>query len=202
MLMSAPRFCGGMLARLALFVICLTVSLGAIAPAAHAQVTAFRQAVAEAAARDEDLAAFYRARSFEGIWTGPSIADRNRRAALLAAFSQADMHGLPASRYDPATIMQQLRDVRSPADQGRMEVELSRLFLQYARDVQTGVLTPGSVVREIRREVPYRARLGLLEGFAQSSPSGFLQSLPPSSPEYGRLLREKLRLEALLLAAG
>lgn len=83
-----------------------------------------------------------------------------------------------------------------------MEVELSRLFVQYARDVQTGVLVPGQVVREIRREVPYRSRLGLLEGFAQSSPSSFLRSLPPSSPEYNRLLREKIRLEGRLAAGG
>ncbi len=37
-------------------------------------VTGFRQGVAEAAARDEDLAAFYRARDFEGIWTGAAEA--------------------------------------------------------------------------------------------------------------------------------
>ena len=40
------------------------------APAVQAQVTAFRQAVAESASRDDDLAGFYRAREFEGIWTG------------------------------------------------------------------------------------------------------------------------------------
>ena len=48
------------------------------APAAQAQVTAFRQAVAETAARDDDVAAFYRARNFEGIWSGESaVGHRN-----------------------------------------------------------------------------------------------------------------------------
>ena len=64
-----------------------------VAPAA-AQDTAFRQTVAEAAARDEDLAAFYRAREFQGIWSG--TADRSRRNALMEAFASAANQ--PASR--------------------------------------------------------------------------------------------------------
>ncbi|MFT5067402.1 MAG: murein L,D-transpeptidase YcbB/YkuD [Reinekea sp.] len=167
---------------------------------AAAQVTAFRQAVAEAAARDEELAAFYRAREFQGIWSGNS--DRSRRNALMAAFADASNHGLPAAKYDANALMAQLRAASTPADQGRMEVELSRLFMSYARDVQTGMLRPSSVVSAIKREVPYRSRLGTLQAFAQSNPAGFLRSLPPSSPEYTRLMREKLRLERMLGNGG
>ncbi|WP_458790591.1 L,D-transpeptidase family protein [Yoonia sp. MH D7] len=169
-------------------------------PSAQAQVTAFRQAVAEAAARDEDLSAFYRARDFQGIWSDQG--DSGRRNALLAAFADAGNHGLPAIRYDPDAIMAQLRAATTPAEQGRMEVELSRLFMQYARDVQTGILTPSSVSNAIKREVPLRARLDTIKAFSQANPAGFLRSLPPSSPEYTRLMREKLRLEALLDAGG
>lgn len=166
----------------------------------QAQVTAFRQAVAEAAARDEDLAAFYRDRQFEGIWSGRS--DTRRRNALMAAFADAAAHGLPADRYNPDRLMEQIRAAQTPAQQGAMEVELSRLFLQYARDVQTGVLTPSRVVSEIKRKVPYRSRLGTIQAFAQSNAAGFLRSLPPSSPEYTRLMREKLRLEQMLGQGG
>lgn len=169
---------------------------------ATAQVTAFRQAVAEAAARDEALAAFYRGREFQGIWTGDSSAVRNRRNALMAAFEGAGNHGLPSGRYDADQIMAQLRAAATPAQQGQMEVRLSQLFLQYARDVQTGVLVPGRVNDLIKREVPYRSRLATIQGFVQSSPTGFLRSLPPSSPEYTRLMREKLRLEQLLAQGG
>ena len=167
-----------------------------------AQVTAFRQAVAETAARDDDLAAFYRARDFQGIWTGNTAEDQNRRNALLTAFAEATNHGLPLARYDPETIIAQLRAATTPAQQGRMEVELSRLFMQYARDVQTGVLVPREVDDLIKREVPLRPRLSTLEAFAASSPSGFLRTLPPSSPEYTRLMREKVRLENLFAQGG
>ncbi|RYG92331.1 murein L,D-transpeptidase [Loktanella sp. IMCC34160] len=182
---------------LTVFLSFLTIS----GPAA-AQVTAFRQAVAEAAARDDDLATFYRGREFEGIWTGSTAADRNRRNALMRAFAGAGDHGLPMGRYDADAIMARLEAAQTPAEKGAMEVELSRLFLQYARDIQTGMLTPRSIDSGLVREVPLRPRLGTIQAFAQSNPQSFLRSLPPSSPEYARLLREKIRLERLLANGG
>jgi len=172
------------------------------APAAQAQMTAFRQAVAETAARDDDLAAFYRARDFEGIWTGASEDVQARRNAFLGALASAAAHGLPAARYDPAQVIAMLQNAATVAEQGRVEVEMSQLFLQYARDIQTGVLVPGEVISAIRREVPYRDRLETLQNFTVSAPAAFLRSLPPATPEYTRLMREKLRLEALMLTGG
>ena len=184
------------------FLVSVVVLLFATAAPALAQVTAFRQAVAETAARDEDLAAFYRARAFQGIWSGTSEADRNRRNALLTALAGASLHGLPAERYDPAAIMAQLRGATTPAEQGQMEVEMTRLFLQYARDVQTGVLVPSAVDDLIKRDVPLRNRLATLDAFVAANPAGFLRALPPNSPEYTRLMREKLRLEGLIRQGG
>jgi murein L,D-transpeptidase YcbB/YkuD len=189
--------------RVAAAVILCAGILAALLPTgAVAQVTAFRQAVAESAARDEALSAFYRARGFEGIWTGTSVRDRDRRNAFLGALADAGEHGLPTADYDPDRVMARLRTAETPAEKGATEVYLSELFLQYARDIQTGLLTPGDVVPAIKREVPYRDRLDLIRGFAQSGPAGFLSALPPQSPEYARLLREKVRLERLLARGG
>ena len=69
-----------------------------IASAQGAQVTAFKQAVAEAAATDDDIAAFYRANGYQPLWTGATDADRARRGALIKALSSAAAHGLPAAR--------------------------------------------------------------------------------------------------------
>lgn len=178
------------------------VALTFSAFAADAQVTAFKQAVAETASRDQDLGAFYRENQFEGIWTGSDSTARNRRNALMAAFTEAGNHGLPMDRYDAEKVMAQLRGADTPFKQGQMEVELSRLVLSYARDIQTGILNPDRVVTGIERSVPLRSRLGSLRAFSKSSPSAFLRSLSPSSPEYARLLREKLRLERLLANGG
>ena len=178
------------------------VTFSVMPNAIAAQTTAFRQAVAEAAAHEEKLIEFYRARKFRGIWTGTTEIYQSRRNALLAALEGAGDHGLPLSEYDPEILMARLKAVRTPAEKGAMEVEMSRLFLSYASDIQTGILIPRNVVPEIRREVQLRPLLGYLKGFLNGAPASFLASLPPSSPEYARLLREKIFLERLLAQGG
>lgn len=170
--------------------------------AASAQVTAFRQAVAESAALDEDLANFYRARTFEGVWTGDNTGAQLRRNALLAAFADASAHGLPAAKYDPQILIQNLRAARTPAEMGRMEVRLTQLFLDYAEDVRTGILVPNRVIDEIKREPLSLPRLQVMEEFIAANPATYLRALPPRTPEYTRLMREKLRLETLMGEGG
>lgn len=189
-------FMGGMAAAFAL-------GLASLAPEpADAQVTAFKQAVAEAAARDADIATFYRDAGYAPIWTGDDGDDRKRLREFMSAVDLADAHGLPAGRYSPEAIEAALRSVRTERDRGRVEVELSRMFLQYARDIQTGVLVPSSIDDDIKREVPLRSRAGLLRAFSKSSPKAFLRALPPQSQEYARLMKEKMRFERLLGQGG
>ena len=126
---------------------------------AQAQVTAFMQSVAEAAASDRDIAAFYKANGYKPIWTGKGNADKARRAALLRAIADAPAHGLPAGAYNSDTLKVNLRSVRSERDLGKLEVEMSRIFLAYARDVQTGVLTPSQVDGDIFAQTSLAAQV-------------------------------------------
>jgi murein L,D-transpeptidase YcbB/YkuD len=169
---------------------------------AMAQVTAFKQAVAEAAARDKDIAAFYQANGYKSIWTGRAGRDRTRRQALIKALSRASAHGLPAARYDVGGLQAKMKATRGPRERGAMEVEMSRVFLQYARDLQTGVLIPNRVDSAIVRQVPYRDRTSYLVNFSKSSPAGFFKALAPKTMEYNALMKEKLRLERLLAKGG
>ena len=172
------------------------------ATAATAQVTAYRQAVAETAARDDALAAFYRERQFEGIWTSKTPEAFARRQALLQAYAEASDHGLPAALYDPQALLAQLAAAQTPAEMGRLDVLLSRQFLEYARDIQTGLVVPGDVDPLIKRVVPVRDRLETLVSFEQSTPSAFLRALPPQSFEYARLIGEKIKLEEHIARGG
>ncbi len=166
-------------------------------------LTGFRQTVAEAAASDDDLAAFYRARDFAGAWTGADDAAVARRNALLSAMSAAPLHGLPAQAFDAEALIARLRAATTPLAQAEMDVEMSRMFLAYAHAINTGYLAPGDTVPLIVREVQVRPGLALLDGFmAATSPEGFLRDLVPASPEYTRLLRLKLDLEALMATGG
>jgi L,D-transpeptidase YcbB len=179
----------------------IIVSLGLTVPA-HAQVTAFKQAVAEAASGDIEIAEFYRTRSYDPIWTGRAGRDAQRRRAFLSALENAGDHALPVRRYDPTEIRAALRAANTPRARGQLEVDLSRKFLQYARDIQTGILVPSRVDEGIVRVVPRVNRLTLLRTLASRSPNGVFRALTPKTPEYNRLMAEKLRFERLLGRGG
>lgn len=167
-----------------------------------AQVTAFKQAVAESASTDSDIAAFYRANDYKPLWTGGSSEHKTRRVELIRALSAVDIHGLSPARYNVTGLRQQMKTAQTTRDLGLVEVELSKIFLQYARDVQTGTLVPSRIDGGLVRQVPYRDRSAYLTSFAKSSPRDFLKSLPPQSLQYRALMKEKLRLERLLAQGG
>jgi len=181
--------------------------LGAVAVAvalggtpAQAQVTPFKQAVAQAAYEDAAIAEFYKARECKPLWT--SNADRSRRKAFLKAAEMAWTHGLPTNRYDPAKIEQLLKSAKSGTSRGQAEVALTKMFLQYAHDIQSGVLIPSRAAKGVERKSPRRNRTDILNAFAKGSPNAFIPKLAPSSAEYSRLMEEKLRLERLLGGKG
>ena len=191
--------------RRAIFALTAIVALG-VSPLASsratAQVTAFMQSVASSASDDAALSGFYKANGYKPIWTGNSGRDRARRQALLKAIDASAEHGLPEQSYDTEYLRGNLRNIKSERDLGRVEVELSRLFLRYATDIQTGVLTPSKVDSGLVKVVPLRDRAQLLANFSKSQPVGYLRALPPKSPEYARLMKGKMELERTLGRGG
>lgn len=174
-------------------VLALGAALWSTTAHADVQLTAFRQSVAETAAPDESMAAFYRERGFDGFWTGSEAADR--RNALLEALTFASAHGLPADRFDPAMIVAALHAADTAAEQGAMEVMLTNVLVDYARAVSTGLLTPSEVDSLLVRDVAPLDVGALLTAFTTGDPRAVLRALPPSSAEYARLMAAKLRLE-------
>ena len=177
----------------------LTAAAPVVAP--QAPVSAFRQAIAEAAAGDAAIAGFYGERGYAAFWTGG--ADAPRRAALMAALAGAAAHGLPAARYDAEGLVAAFANARTEGDRGRIEVAMTRAFLDYARDVQTGALVPASVDAGIKREVPVRDRAANLAAFAAAAdPVSFMAALPPQSQEYAQLMKARFDLERIIAAGG
>ena len=198
--MSAYLVQARLLAQKVAILLVMALMVFAVPPQAQAQDTAFRQAVAQAANGDRDLLAFYSERNFEGIWSGSN--DRARLGTLQAAFDAAADHGLPANRYDANDLIARLQAASTPQEQGRLEVAISRQFLDYARDIQTGIIVPSRIDEAIQRRVPLRSPVSTLRAFAQSSPAAFMRALPPGAPEYARLMGEKARMERLLADGG
>lgn len=167
---------------------------------AWADSFAFRQSLVEAVSGDQVIAAFYRDRQHETIWTGP--ADGHRRAAFLTALMAAGDHGLPAARYGFDALIADLGSIDSDEERANIEARMTRAFLAYARDIQTGVLTPGEVDSEIVRTVKRRAPAEILDNFAKGDAAGFIRALPPQTAEYARLMRERHRLVDLIATGG
>ena len=166
------------------------------------RIDMFRQAVAEAASKDAAIATFYQTNCYTPIWTGDSDADTARRRALMMAIAEAPAHGLPAARYDGPALMEAMRKARTPRELGLLEVELSRSLLRIARDLHSGILVPSEVDRGIVRKVTYQDRFSVLNAFSTSNPATFFRALAPATAEYNRLMKEKMRLEALMAVGG
>ena len=103
----------------------------------------FKQAIVEETFGDAKLTALYRNIGFETIWTGNTRVEKARIEAFLNALEQAPGHGLPG--YDVGGLKDDLRSARSDRDRGHIEVELTKLFLAYSHDIQTGIINPSRV---------------------------------------------------------
>ncbi|RMD94486.1 MAG: murein L,D-transpeptidase [Alphaproteobacteria bacterium] len=168
-----------------------------------ARITPFMQAVAESAGDDRDIAAFYRANGYRAIWTDGSAAGRRRLEALMSAIARAEDHALPRDRFEGAMREAGLDHITTERQLGRAEVALSRIFLDYAQAVHSGILTPGDIDPAIERKPPRLDRRKLLDEIATADdPARLIRSLAPRTPEYARLMRAKRELEAKLAAGG
>ncbi|MEM6693801.1 MAG: L,D-transpeptidase family protein [Pseudomonadota bacterium] len=158
--------------------------------------------IAEGAALDDELAAFYRANEYAPIWTGQSAEHAARRNALLSALSKANDHALPVARYNLSGLKTAMRNVKTQRDLGRVEVMLSKAFIDYAHDLSSGILIPSAIDETIVREVPRRDGTELLNSFTNADPVTFLRSLAPASPEYARLMKARILLQKQLETGG
>ncbi len=177
-------------------------ALPAAAQDAPPQVTPFMSAIAEGAALEPELAAFYRNNGFEPVWVGEGPEFTARRAALLAALQKAGDHALPIDSYNLPALKTAMSRIDTQRDLGRVEVMLSRTFVKYAHDVSTGILTPKDVDSGIVRDVPRRDAEDLLKSLTEENPVRFLRSLPPQFPEYTRLMKARIELQKQLRTGG
>jgi len=175
-------------------------SIGNFAWAAAGQGAGFREGLIESILSNRTLTRFYAENSYAPVWIGSGELPRARLVALLGALETSADHGLPA--YGLGALLAELSSAPSQRALGRIEGMLSQVFLDYARDIQTGVLTPSQIDENIARKVPLRDPLETMRNFMGASPATFLRALPPQSPEYNRLMKHKMLMEQVISAGG
>ena len=107
---------------------------------------------------------------------------RRARTAFLTALMRAGEHGLPLQRYDVPGLMEAFDAVRSERDRGALEARMSRIFLQFATDLHSGVLDPIRVDPDIVRVLPRPDAAQLMADFAKAPAAGFIRNLAPAAP--------------------
>ncbi|QUS35422.1 L,D-transpeptidase family protein [Falsirhodobacter algicola] len=138
----------------------------------------------------DPVAAFYHDRAFETFW----LQDREARLEpFLKALDDAWMHGLPIGRYDSRALRQQLRAATEPADLARVDVAITRAFFAFVQDARSGAVQPKRVDPTIVRDVYRRSPQAEMANFAHD-PAGYLATLFPADPAYGRLVAQRVEL--------
>ena len=172
----------------------------ALAGMAQTLPSPFVQVLAAEAAQSEAVAQFYRDRAYAPIWTAEDAAPR--RAALFATLARAGDHALPLRRYDVAALTALLAAAQTEGDRARVEMALTRAFLDYAHDVKSGVLEPKTLDKGIVREILRPDPVALLTAITTEDPRRVLRDLAPKSPQYAQLMRAKIALEAQMVKGG
>jgi murein L,D-transpeptidase YcbB/YkuD len=142
------------------------------------------------------ITAFYADRDFAPYWTE---GDGAAAESLLAALDSSADQGLPAAAYDTPALEAALA-ATGPDAWLRAEVVASTAYLVHARHLTGGLVNPGAVDPEINVRPARPSASSLLDRLDAGSVDETLAALAPASPDYDRLVAEKMRLAELVAA--
>jgi murein L,D-transpeptidase YcbB/YkuD len=150
-----------------------------------------------ASPQNADLWRFYELRGFRAAWTPQT------EAVAIQALEQAVVDGLRTADYRVETARIE-KTPRRPGstDAAAWDIELSRAFLRYAKDLRSGRLAPGDVYEDVDLPPqPFDAPTDLNAALKGGSLTAFIAGLPPQRAEYA-FLREALAHYRALAARG
>jgi L,D-transpeptidase YcbB len=141
---------------------------------------------------------FYFDRSFKPVWTRDAGA-KSKARELLATMKRAEEEGLDPAWYRVREI-DDLIDETDPRGLAELDMLVTRAFIDYARDLQKGRVSPSEVDSENATAPLEIGAATLLDGAEQAdSIAQYVQTLQPDSDRYQRMrtkLAELRKLEA------
>ncbi len=181
---------------------CIFTLFSASASIANVNSVEFRFSLLSVLAKNAEAIEFYAENEFKPIWVGGDRYARERASYFFKELKNTSKHALPTRRYDPDYLKNQFRKARTATELGSIEALITLKFLNYSSNLQTGILKPASVDKEIVRKVPYRSPAAYLKTLLSVSPQEFFGGLHPQSKQYTVLLSEKKRLEKIISQGG
>ena len=94
-----------------------------------------------------------------------------------------------------------MEDARSTRDLGAVEAELSRVFVEFADALYSGVSRPGNIDEGLVRSVDRRSAAEHLNGLNIHG-TAYFALLAPQTRQYRALMKQKLALQALIDQGG
>ena len=176
--------------------------LSASISTANVNSVEFRFSLLSALSKNSEAIEFYEENNFKPIWVGRDRSSRDRSSYFFKELKNTSKHALPTLRYDAIYLNNQFRNARTATELGLVEALLTSKFLEYSSNIQTGILKPASVDKEIVRKIPYRSVGDYLKTFLSVTPREFFKGLHPQSKQYSTLLTEKNRLEKIISQGG
>jgi len=171
----------------------------ATAPAAAVDGAALQTALIAPQATSDEARLHYQNTAYRGLWFDAS-GDDSKAMALVDVLSKAGEHALPAGKYNTPLLRAALTASRAgdPAAIAAAEIALTNAFLAYARDLNSGLLEPRRVDRDLhvfpeRPDAPM-----LLMGLSRAADvTTFLDALAPGHAHYDRLKAELSELVSM-----
>ena len=146
-----------------------------------------------------EVGAFYSERGYQPLW----FSDRDLMRGILVAMYRSHDHGLPSESYGAVALADLIIRADTPKGRAHAEIAMSDAFLRYARHLNSGVLKPSSVDKEIHTIADVKDAnllLGMI-GSAQDA-DAVVAALAPANSDYARLMAEKATLEAEIASGG
>ena len=151
---------------------------------------------------ERGLRDFYRSRDYAPLWLDDSPEARQRLRALTLAVDSAPTHGIPPSAVMRNRMLGITASDEDPLSTARADIEFSRIYLNYANIMHTGVLDPSEISEQIVIRKPRSlAERELLDGITEAGPVEYITGLAPGTPAYNAL-RDKLQTVSEHVAQG
>ncbi len=153
------------------------------------QRASLKSALSEFYLAENPISAFYSKREFEPFWIG----NHKKLTSLTTIIGEAELHGLPSSRY-PLDELSQAIFESDPSQQAKLELMATEAFLLFAQDISGGILNPSMIDANINVSPRRKETDKLLAALTESlNINLFFRNLFPKSNEY-ESLRDELKI--------